>query len=56
MNTNNAQANKHDSVRPRSVLVPTNLVSTKDGATVRCHRHVLVFSVTPPFYTGSRED
>ncbi|QRV88985.1 engulfment and cell motility-like protein [Ceratobasidium sp. AG-Ba] len=29
------QANKHDTARPRSVLVPTNLVSTKDGVTVR---------------------
>lgn len=31
----NPQTNKHESVRPRSVLVPTNLVSTKEGVTVR---------------------
>ncbi|KAJ1306927.1 hypothetical protein OPQ81_007910 [Rhizoctonia solani] len=33
---NNASTqSKQDSARPRSVLVPTNLVSTKDGVTVR---------------------
>ncbi|KAF8605927.1 hypothetical protein BDV93DRAFT_543115 [Ceratobasidium sp. AG-I] len=32
---NSPQANKHESLRPRSVLVPTNLVSTKEGVTVR---------------------
>lgn len=35
MNTAGAQPNKRESVRPRSVLVPTNLVSTKEGVTVR---------------------
>lgn len=36
------QANKHESLRPRSVLVPTNLVSTKDGVTVRLNELVHV--------------
>ncbi|EUC59803.1 engulfment and cell motility-like protein [Rhizoctonia solani AG-3 Rhs1AP] len=35
MNNTSVQPSKHDSARPRSVLVPTNLVSTKDGVTVR---------------------
>ncbi|CAE6382093.1 unnamed protein product [Rhizoctonia solani] len=35
MNSASTQPTKHDSTRPRSVLVPTNLVSTKDGVTVR---------------------
>ncbi|CUA68886.1 hypothetical protein RSOLAG22IIIB_08133 [Rhizoctonia solani] len=35
MNNASVQPGKHDSTRPRSVLVPTNLVSTKDGVTVR---------------------
>ncbi|KAH7335159.1 ELMO/CED-12 family-domain-containing protein [Rhizoctonia solani] len=35
MNSVSTQPNKRDSTRPRSVLVPTNLVSTKDGVTVR---------------------
>ncbi|CAE6455315.1 unnamed protein product [Rhizoctonia solani] len=35
MSVVSAHPSKHDSSRPRSVLVPTNLVSTKDGVTVR---------------------
>ncbi|CAE6413156.1 unnamed protein product [Rhizoctonia solani] len=35
MNNASTQPSKRDSARPRSVLVPTNLVSTKDGVTVR---------------------